>query len=72
MLRARTAGLDPAMRIDTWNEPDELRYDRTLLSDLTSLRFAEAHHGALILGPGVIAGSHRMWPRSCWSRRCCD
>jgi len=37
MLRARTAGLDPTMRLDTWDEPDDLTYDRTLLSDLTSL-----------------------------------
>ena len=58
MLRARTAGLDPAMRIDTWNEPDDLRYDRTLLSDLTSLRFAEAHHGVLILGPVGVGKTH--------------
>ncbi len=51
MLRARTAGLDPTMRLDTWDEPDDLTYDRMLLSDLTSLRFAEAGHGVLILGP---------------------
>ena len=51
MLRARTAGLDPTMVLDTWTEPDDLRYDRMLLSDLTSLAFTDAHHGALILGP---------------------
>jgi hypothetical protein len=28
-----------------------------LLSDLTGLAFTDAHHGVLILGPGVIAGS---------------
>jgi hypothetical protein len=38
MLRAKAAGLDPTMRIDTWDEPDDLSYDRTLWSDLTSLR----------------------------------
>ena len=32
MLRARTAGLDPTMRLDTWDEHDDLSYDRTLLS----------------------------------------
>lgn len=58
MLRARTAGLDPTMRIDTWDEPDDLTYDRTLLSDLTSLRFAEAGHGALILGPVGVGKTH--------------
>lgn len=34
MLRARTAGLDPNMRLDTWTEPPDLRYDRALLSAL--------------------------------------
>ena len=54
-LRARTAGLDPTMVLDTWTEPDDLRYDRMLLSDLTSLAFVDANHGALILGPvGVV------------------
>jgi DNA replication protein DnaC len=58
MLRARTAGLDPTMRIETWDEPDDLTYDRTLLSDLTSLRFTEAGHGALILGPVGVGKTH--------------
>lgn len=58
MLRARTAGLDPAMRLETWDEPDDLTYDRTLLSDLTSLRFAEAGHGVLILGPFGVGKTH--------------
>ena len=57
MLRARTAGLDPSMRLDTWDELDDLTYDRTLLSDLASLRFTEAGNGVLILGPVVITGS---------------
>lgn len=58
MLRARTAGLDPTMRLDTWDEPDDLTYDRTLLSDLTSLRFAEAGNGVLILGPVGVGKTH--------------
>jgi DNA replication protein DnaC len=58
MLRARTAGLDPAMRLDTWDEPDDLTYDRTLLSDLTSLRFAEAGNDVLILGPVGVGKTH--------------
>ena len=58
MLRARTAGLDPAMRLDTWDEPEDLTYDRTLLSDLTSLRFTEAGHGVLILGPVGVGKTH--------------
>ena len=59
MLRARTAGLDPTMRLDTWDEPDDLTYDRALLSDLTSLRFTEAGHGVVIRGP-VGVGKTRL------------
>ncbi len=58
MLRARTAGLDPTMRLDTWDEPEDLTYDRMLLSDLTSLRFTEAGHGVLILGPVGVGKTH--------------
>lgn len=58
MLRARTAGLDPTMRLDTWDEPANLTYDRALLSDLTSLRFTEAGHGVLILGPVGVGKTH--------------
>jgi len=58
MLRARTAGLDPTMRLDTWDEPEDLTYDRALLSDLTSLRFTEAGHGVLILGPVGVGKTH--------------
>ena len=58
MLRARTAGLDPAMRLECWDEPDDLTYDRALLSDLTSLRFTEAGHGVLILGPVGTGKTH--------------
>ncbi len=58
MLRARTAGLDPAMRLDTWDEPEDLTYDRMLLSDLTSLRFTEAGHGVLVLGPVGVGKTH--------------
>lgn len=46
------------MRLDTWDEPDDLTYDRALLSDLTSLRFTEAGHGALLLGPVGVGKTH--------------
>jgi len=59
MLRARTASLDPTMRLDTWDEPDDFTYDRALLSDLTSLRFTEAGHGVVIRGP-VGVGKTRL------------
>jgi DNA replication protein DnaC len=58
MLRARTAGLDPAMRLDAWDELDDLTYDRELLSDLTSLRVTEAGNGVLILGPVGVGKTH--------------
>jgi DNA replication protein DnaC len=58
MLRARAAGLDPAMRLDTWDELNDLTYDRMLLSDLTSLRFTEAGHGILVLGPVGVGKTH--------------
>ena len=51
--RARAAGLDPDMRIDTWDTAASVRYDQQLWNELVSLRFAEAAHGALILGPRV-------------------
>ena len=57
-LRAKAAGLDPTMRIDTWDEPNDLRYDRALWSDLTSLRFTDAYHGVLILGPVGVGKTH--------------
>lgn len=58
MLRARTAGLDPSMRLESWDELDDLTYDRELLSDLTSLRFIEAGNGVLILGPVGVGKTH--------------
>lgn len=58
MLRARAAGLDPAMRIDTWDELDDLTYDPELLSDLATLRFTEAGHGVLVLGPVGVGKTH--------------
>lgn len=57
-LRAAKAGLDPAMRIETWDEHADLSYDRQLLSDLTSLRFTEAGNGVLILGPVGVGKTH--------------
>ena len=57
-LRARTAGLDPGMRLDTWDELGDLTYDRELLADLATLRFTEAGHGALVLGPVGVGKTH--------------
>lgn len=57
-LRAQNSGLLPLLRLDTWNELDDIRYDRQLLSDLTSLRFTEAATNVLILGPVGIGKTH--------------
>jgi DNA replication protein DnaC len=56
--RARTAGLDPAMRLETWDPEASVRYDQQLWNELTSLRFADAAHGALILGPVGVGKTH--------------
>jgi DNA replication protein DnaC len=56
--RARTAGLDPGMRLDTWDEQAAVRYDRTLWAELTSLRFLDGPHGACVLGPVGVGKSH--------------
>jgi DNA replication protein DnaC len=56
--RARAAGLDPQMRLDTWDPSAAVRYDQQLWNELVSLRFAEASHGALILGPVGVGKTH--------------
>ena len=56
--RAHQAGLDPAMRLDTWDESAAVRYDRTCWSELTSLRFLDGPHGALLLGAVGVGKTH--------------
>jgi DNA replication protein DnaC len=57
-LRARAAGLDPAMRLDTWDDSAAVRYDQQLWNELASLRFLDGPHGAVILGPVGVGKSH--------------
>ncbi|MGH3610766.1 MAG: IS21-like element helper ATPase IstB [Pseudonocardiaceae bacterium] len=57
-LRARTAGLDPTMRLDTWDTTAALRYDQQLWAELTTLRFLDGPHGALLLGPVGVGKTH--------------
>jgi DNA replication protein DnaC len=57
-LRARAAGLDAAMRIDTWDESAAVTYDRQLWNELVSLRFLDGPYGALILGPVGVGKTH--------------
>jgi DNA replication protein DnaC len=56
--RARDAGLDATMRLDTWDDTAAVRYDRTLWTDLTSLRFLDGPHGALLLGAVGVGKTH--------------
>jgi DNA replication protein DnaC len=57
-LRARSAGPDHTMRLDTWDESAAIRYDRQLWNELTSLRFLDGPHGALLLGPVGVGKTH--------------
>jgi DNA replication protein DnaC len=57
-LRARAPGLDPQMRIDTWDATAAVQFDRQLWNELVSLRFIDAHHGALVLGPVGVGKTH--------------
>jgi len=50
-LRARGAGLDPAMSLDNWDETTKVSFDHATWDELCSLRFIDAGHNALILGP---------------------
>ena len=56
--RATRAGLIPRMRIETWTEPADLIYDRAAFADLISLRFLDAGHNLLVLGPVGVGKSH--------------
>jgi hypothetical protein len=44
-LRARAAGLDPGMRLDTWDTSAAVRFDQQLWNELTTLRFLDAPTG---------------------------
>ena len=57
-LRARAAGLDPAMRLDTWDPSAAVRFDTPLWNELCSLRFVDAAQGALVLGPVGVGKTH--------------
>jgi DNA replication protein DnaC len=50
-LRARAAGLDPDMALENWDPTTKVNYDHHVFDELCSLRFVDAGHNALILGP---------------------
>ena len=51
LLRARTAGLDPAMLLERWDDTAKVAYDRVVWNELCSLRFLDAPNDAVIMGP---------------------
>jgi len=57
-LRARTAKLDPSMRLETFTGEGTARYDRELWNELCSLRFLTDTRGALVLGPVGVGKTH--------------
>jgi DNA replication protein DnaC len=50
-LRARNAGLDPAMTLDRWDPTTAVTFDQPTWAELTSLRFVDAGHNVVIMGP---------------------
>lgn len=50
-LRARIAGLDPAMTMQRWDDTAAVTYDRQTWAEVSSLRFVEAAHNVVIMGP---------------------
>ena len=50
-LRAKTAGLDPDMCIENWDDTTKVNFDNQVWDELCSLRFVDAGHTVMILGP---------------------
>ena len=50
-VRAKAAHLDPSMVLDAWDDTAAVTYDRAIWAELTTLRFVDDNHNALILGP---------------------
>jgi DNA replication protein DnaC len=49
--RSKTAGLDPTMTLDRWDDTANITYDQAIWNELCSLRFVDAGHNAVIMGP---------------------
>jgi DNA replication protein DnaC len=49
-LRAQRAHLQPDCQLERWDETTKAEFDRSLLNELASLRFLEAHHHVAIVG----------------------
>ena len=46
------------MQLGAWNESAKVTYDRQLWSELLTLRFVQAHHNVMILGPVGVGKTH--------------
>jgi len=57
-LRAQRARLDPALQMEAWDDNAKVTYDRALLAELVTLRFLDAHHNVLIIGPVGVGKTH--------------
>lgn len=49
--RAHAAGLDPSMVLDRWDPTANVTFDRHVFDELCSLRFVDAAHNAIVMGP---------------------
>lgn len=49
--RSRSAGLDPSMTLDRWDDSAKVHYDKAVWHELCSLRFIDGGHNAVIMGP---------------------
>jgi DNA replication protein DnaC len=50
-VRAKAAHLDPSMVAEAWDDSAAVTFDHALWHELTTLRFVDNNHNALILGP---------------------
>ena len=50
-VRARAAGLDADMSFEQWDSATKVTYDRAVFDELCSLRFIDAGHNAVVMGP---------------------
>ena len=67
-LRAQRAHLDPAMQLEAWDPTARVTFDQTMLNELVSLRFLDAHAHAAIVGPvgvGKTFLSHALGHIAC-------
>jgi hypothetical protein len=49
--RSHAAGLDHSMTLELFDKTAKISFDKRMLSELTSLRFIDAHRHVVVLGP---------------------